>query len=165
MIGGPLLIVYQIFFLFVLPLAAFMGLVLLQIYLSKRDSKWLGLIMPITTFTLSLLVLLAIMLFSISVNLYSTEYRLVSTVDIVEITGEPRAERPPPTTIAIPADGSADSRMVSYATHTGSAMMLVSIFYFLLLNIPTAVFLIIYAVCRGKRRQLQALGKMSAQDL
>ena len=37
----------------VLALAALTGMVLLQIFLSKKESKWLGLILPIVSFVLS----------------------------------------------------------------------------------------------------------------
>lgn len=41
--------------LIVLALAALAGMILLQIFLSKKDSKWLGLILPIVNFLLSFL--------------------------------------------------------------------------------------------------------------
>ena len=39
--------------LIIAALAVIAGMILLQIFLSKRDSKWLGLILPIISFLLS----------------------------------------------------------------------------------------------------------------
>ncbi len=39
----------------VAALATFAGILLLQIFLSKRDSRWLGLILPVISFLLSFL--------------------------------------------------------------------------------------------------------------
>jgi len=48
----------------IILLALFAGIVVLQIYLSKKDNKWVGLILPFISFGISLLALLAVLLFS-----------------------------------------------------------------------------------------------------
>ena len=88
------------------------GGIVLQIFLSKKESKWLGLILPIIALGVSLLFVL----------------------NVANI-GEP------------------------------STVVVTLISSFLLLNIPTAVLLVIYAACRGKRKRQRDLGKMSVQDL
>lgn len=84
------------------------GAVALQIFLSNRKCKWLGLILPIITFLCSL-------------------GFLVLFMQIVSIP------------LLLPV--------------------------FLILNIPTAVLLIIYAVCRKKYQAKQEIEKMNLQDL
>lgn len=82
------------------------AIILLQIYLSKRENKWLGLILPIISFLFALLVV--------------------------------------PLNMMVPATGID----VSYISTL--------IVAFILYNIPTIVFVIIYVVCR-KRKGKQAL--------
>lgn len=53
-------------------LAAFVGLMVLQVYLSKRENRMLGLIMPITSFCLSVFVFLGISLFYYRTLVYTT---------------------------------------------------------------------------------------------
>ena len=50
--------------LFFLALCA--GIIILQIFLSKMENKWFGLILPMISFGISLLVLLAVLLFTVS---------------------------------------------------------------------------------------------------
>ena len=101
-------IIFSIVFLLVFGV----GGIWLQIFLSKKDSKWAGLILPIITFCVSLIFVL---------NVAATND--VSTVIVTIVSA------------------------------------------FLLGNIPTAVLLVIYAVCRGKRKKQRELDKMSVQDL
>jgi len=98
-------------FLIILPIV-FAGLIVLQIFLAKKESKWAGLILPIIFFIVSLIFVLNVALIN-----------EISTVIVTIVSA------------------------------------------FLLGNIPTAVFLVIYAVCRGKRNKQRALDKMSVQDL
>ena len=95
-----------------LVLVLCVGGIVLQIFLSKKESKWLGLILPIITFGFSLLFVL----------------------NVANI-GEP------------------------------STVIVTVVSTLLLLNIPTAVLLVIYAACRGKRKRQRDLEKMSVQDL
>lgn len=45
-------------------LALFVGVILLQLFLSKKKSKWFGLILPAITFIYSLLMVLSIAIFN-----------------------------------------------------------------------------------------------------
>lgn len=102
-------IIYCILALILLP-----GIILLQIFLSKRDSWWPGLILPTISF-----------LFSIAFSLLSIS----------------------------PSEG------VSFGYIMGEIIM------WLLLNIPTYIFLAIYFICQKKRRCNKQLNKMNIQDL
>ena len=52
-----------VFLIFTLAVCA--GVILLQIFLSKKESKWPGLILPIVSFGISLMAVLAILLFTV----------------------------------------------------------------------------------------------------
>ena len=80
------------------------GLIVLQIFLSKRSSRWPGLILPIIAALLGLLY---------------------------------------PLNVMVPPDG------------MSGGIVLQLILIWALGNIPTAVFLVIYFICKGKPRQRQ----------
>ena len=96
----------------VLLLVFVVGGIVLQIFLSRKENKLFGLILPAITFGVSLLFVLNV-----------ANAGELSTVIVMTIST------------------------------------------FLLLNIPTAVLLVIYAACRGKRKRQRDLEKMSVQDL
>jgi flagellar biosynthesis component FlhA len=111
------------------------GGILLQILLSKQESKWAGLILPIITFGGSLMALLGVLLFSVNTG------TMIQTVngEVIEQT---------------------TTQIASISSIIGSA-----IYVFILCNIPTGILLAIYAAFRGKRNRQHALDKMSVQDL
>ncbi|MDD5945114.1 MAG: hypothetical protein PUD43_05295 [Clostridia bacterium] len=100
------IIVLLLIFIIVLPL--------LQIFLSRLDSRIPGLILPVISFIISLLYVF---------NMYG------------------------------PLDGA------------GFMFIFSVIMVFLITNIPTAVFLVIYFVCREKRRKRKQIDKMNIHDL
>lgn len=97
-----------------LVLAFFVGLIFLQIFLSKRESRWPGLVLPGLMFLSSLV------------------YPLNMTAPV----------------------GGVDVGFVL-------SMVLVMLFA----NIPTLIFLAIYAACRERVRRKQQLNRMDIQDL
>jgi cytochrome bd-type quinol oxidase subunit 1 len=111
------------------------GGIWLQIFLSKKESKWAGLILPIITFGISLTALLGGLLFSARTGITTTTVN----GEIIEQTTK---------------------QIANMSSIIGSAICI-----FILYNIPTAVLLAIYAACRGKRNRQRALDKMSVQDL
>ena len=111
------------------------GLIVLQIFLSNKESKWPGLILPIISFGISLLAAMAILLYS------------VNTV-----------------TKAQTINGEIVEQSVTEVNDTSSTIV-GAIVVFAYCNIPTAILLVIYAACRGKRNRQRALEKMSVQDL
>ena len=128
-----------VFFIIVFLLAAGAGLIVLQVYLSKKESRWPGLILPFINLAVTILIALGLILFSVS----------TSTSTVTEtINGEE---------VAV-------SQTDTQAVDT-SPVIIGALFTFLQLNIPTVVFLIIYFACRSKYSKQKALQKMSAQDL
>ena len=128
----------RVFFLAFL-LAILVGGVVLQVWLSKKESKWPGLILPLITFAIALVVTLNMVVFVEFVVLAETQF----------------------------ADGELVTTMMpeeSIREEIPGAIGNV-IYMFLLMNIPTAILLIIYASFRGKRNRQSALEKMSIQDL
>jgi hypothetical protein len=111
------------------------AVIALQIFLSRKESKWAGLILPIISFGVSLIALVGAVIFSV----FTEASELVADGEIVERTV---------------------TKITGIPTITGTA-----VYVFLLYNIPTAVLLAIYAGCRGKRNRQRALEKMSVQDL
>jgi len=128
---GTLIIV----FLIVLLLGVVVGIVILQIFLSKKESKWAGLILPIISLGFALLMSVAILLFSAG---YATSTVMVDGEIVEQIVD----------TVSEPSD-----------------IITMAVFTFLLGNIPTGILLAIYTACRGKYKKQRALNKMQAQDL
>lgn len=92
------------------------GFLILQIFLSRSESKWSGLILPAITFMVSLIALLSVAAFE-DVSFWS--------------------------------------------------VMSVMLIAFISYNIPTVIFLGIYAACRSRRRKKKEyqMNKMNIQDL
>lgn len=146
------------------------GIIVLQVFLSKKDSKLPGLILPITSFSISMVVIIGMALFMV-VQVESHVTR-VTDVEMLTITRldelreadfEQAIERERAAemeSILIDRLESIEhfepQRNIPFARIT---------FIFLAFNIPTAILLGIYAACRSKRNQLRALEKMSVQDL
>lgn len=125
-------------------LALGVGIILLQIYLSKKENKWSGLVLPIISFCISL-----IAVFNIAA--YTTTGSLsLQTLDEDGVVIQEEVLETQNTTQPV-------QDMPSLIFTVGSV--------FLLYNIPTIVLLAIYFGCREKRRQRKALDKMQAQDL
>ena len=114
------------------------GLVVLQLFLSKKESKWPGLVLPIISFGVSVMAALGVVLFS-----------AVTGTVTVDVDGEEMVEQ-----------------VVTVTQITDPATVIIgAIYVFLLYNIPTAVLTAIYVACRSKRNKQRALEKMSVQDL
>lgn len=113
-----------------------------QIYLSKRENRWMGLIIPIIQFMLSIIVVFGLMSFS-----YNNSMEKISTMDengnIVheeEIFNENKK---------------GDTR--------NSVFMSIPIF--LIYNIPTIILFIIYYDCRSKIKRNKEIETMNLRDL
>jgi glucan phosphoethanolaminetransferase (alkaline phosphatase superfamily) len=119
----------------ILSLAFVAGIIVLQVFLSKKESKWAGLILPIISFCISLLTVLGIIFFSAHTGTTTTT-----------------------------VDGEVFEQTVNLFSPTASIIASAAI-VFLLYNIPTVVLILIYQACRGKQKRQRALEKMSAQDL
>jgi len=109
------------------------GIIILQIYLSKGNNKWLGLILPAMFF-------------------------LISIVGIVSMISYQSNQ-----VQAVTENGKVIEKVTS-SVDIGSIIVTIMVGY-PLFNIPTGVLLLIYAVCRDKKKKLSNLDKMRVQDL
>ena len=116
------------------------GAVVLQVFLSRAESRWPGLILPGVSFLLSLLLVFGYGAYSIN----GSERIEVTTDNGVEsvVTYEERIEP------------------MEYGVPWGAITVTL-----LMGNIPTVILLGIYAACRGGRKKEKEMEKMSIQDL
>ena len=125
----------NIFLLFVLGLLV--GSIVLQVYLSKRESRWPGLILPIFCFGLAMMTMSGMVMFSRS-SMTITEMDLY--------TGE---------------------LIVNHLQDYGSIRFEIGalVAMFLTTHMPAGVFIAIYGVCRLGRKNKRELDVMNIQDL
>lgn len=120
-------------------LAALVGIVILQIHLSKKENKWMGLALPIVIFAISLLAVAGMAAY--------VEHS--ATTQLEYIDGDW-------VTTTIPGGGNREAIPGAIAG---------VIYTFLLMNIPTVILLVIYKAARNKKSQQREIEKMSMQDL
>lgn len=126
--------------------ALFAGSIVLQIYFSRMESRWPGLILPILSFVLSVVLSLGLAVYSVSTR---TEYFSYSPDPSVGAeTGEVIQEVTP----------------VELPGATGDIMVM-AVPLFLLANIPTLIYVAIYCGERGKYRRRRQVEHMNIQDL
>ena len=112
------------------------GLIYLQIFLSKKESKWLGLILPIINLSLALIYVI-IAGFSYSATTSFSEVKDGEIVIVEEIMTEEDKD---------------------------SSLLTASI-RFVFCNISTIILLVIYFICRNSISKKKALEMMAVQDL
>jgi len=115
------------------------GIVWLQIFLSKKNNKWFGLILPFICLMFSLLIVLNISTYN---SIQTTVTETVDGVVISEETKQIESEKPGMLTIL------------------GTIIPV-----FIISNIPTIILLAIYYASREKLRIRNQLDKMNIQDL
>lgn len=125
--------------IFIITILLFIGTIVLQVILSKKGNKWLGLILPIIAFLFALLVTFNV----VDTNNY-TEHQIQYNEE-GEIIGE----------ITIKHEGSSDTSSTALTIATT----------FLIYNIPTMIYLFIYFGSREKINMKNQLDKMTIQDL
>jgi hypothetical protein len=121
-----------------------LGSIILQIYLSNMQSKWPGLILPIVTFLISLIFILNI---GVTWDMGETVSRTM-----MESGGLAMQQADPDTTI------------INQPPNVRAAIAAIAS-TFLIANVPTAVFLVIYFAAREKHRIRAQLEQMNVQDL
>lgn len=128
-------------------IAVFAGTIVLQVYLSRRESRWPGLVLPVLSFVLALTAALALMLLTAGPGtLTVTEYGPDGTVINTQTTEvEPEPEPGP-------------GRSVGETLIGGGIAFLVA-------NIPTVIYTAIYCGEREKFRRREQMKKMNIQDL
>jgi TRAP-type C4-dicarboxylate transport system permease small subunit len=124
----------------IVMLLFFAGGIWFQIFLSKKKNKWLGLIIPLICFMFSIMTVLSLSMYTNTGITSVTE-----TIDGVKVTDKT-------TTLQ-----SEKSNMLS--------MLATVVPVFLISNIPTIIFLVIYFACREKLKLRTELDKMNIQDL
>jgi len=132
-----MLISKNIFFLLIFVV----GGILLQIFLSKRKNKWLGLILPLLCLLLSIIPVLSVPMYT-SGEL--TMQQLAPNGTVIEESIIEQHQQP--------------------IVNTSSAILQI-IIIFLLYNIPTAILLVVYFACRESIKKNSQLEKMNIQDL
>ena len=131
-----------------LYIALFAGTIVLQVYLSRRESRWPGLVLPILSFILALTAALALTLSTagqrgtLTVEEYGPDGTVINT-QTTEVEPEPK-----------PGVG----RSVGETLIGG-------VIVFLVANIPTLIYTAIYCGEREKFRRREQMKKMNIQDL
>jgi len=115
------------------------GLIYLQIRLSKMKNKWFGLIIPAIFFIFSLLGVFNIAAFSSFTK---------ETVNTIDENGVVIAKQ-----------------VIENSSINVPSLIFTAVIIILLYNIPTAIFLGIYAISRDKIKKNSELEKMNIQDL
>lgn len=114
----------------------------LQVYLSKRKNKWVGLILPTVCIIVSLFVVLGIVTFS-----------SVLTTQVTTVTDKGEM-----------VEQVVDERKNESLMSTKSLILSAGII-FVIYNIPTLILIGIYVGCRKKNKENLQLEKMNIQDL
>ena len=125
-----------------LAVAVLAGVIVFEVWLSRRQSRWPGLIMPILSFALSLLLVLGFVAFSAG---SATSELQVSDAETGEIVYQ-------------------EQRVEEVSDWTLGDTVQVGLLL-LIANIPTLVLLGVYYAGREKLRRDKLLEKMHIQDL
>lgn len=146
-------------------------LILLQIWLSKRESRIPGLILPALHLLLSIVVMLSLAAYSVTGGLSATSVITDSGYEtIIEqededdvLVLEEEIEATPDESHSVGIIGGADGPTAIFVTGSSNILSLLPLF--LLLNIPTAIHLLIYFIQRCKRSHRKTVDKTRIQDL
>ena len=122
--------------------AVFVGIIALEVWLSRRKSRWPGLVMPAVTFVVSLFLALGVALFSVGGA--ATEVQVVDEETGKVVYQEQTVETEQDWTLG-------DAAQLGLVLLVG--------------NIPTFVLLGAYYIGREKLRREKLLEKMNIQDL
>lgn len=125
-------------------LGIIIGLICLQMYLSKRNNKWLGLILPFLCVTYSLIVVFGFAMFSTTGNVKEIKTIEDEQGNVIEIT---------------------ETELAGKSRENLGDMLPGLIITLITTNIPTAVFLFIYLGAREERKKNILVDKMKIQDL
>jgi len=133
-------------FLFLVP-ALIAGVVVLQIYLSKQESKWPGLILPLCGLGVFVLII-------VSTILYMPASHTTTTSHMIDAGGQLWAVHYDMPSTAAVMDSSFAINLIFQAINL-----------FLLFAVPIGVLLVIYKVVRSKQSKKRDVEKMTIQDL
>jgi len=128
-------------FALIIVLLLLAGSIWLQIFLSTKNNKWLGLIVPLICLIIAVSGVLGL-------TVYTTSSGITTVTETVN--GDVIREEP----IAVESE---EPSILS--------MLVTVIPTFLMFNIPTFVFLAIYFACRERLKTKKLLDRMNVQDL
>ena len=132
------------------------GLVVLQIKLSKKRNKWLGLVIPFISFLFSIMVISNMYMFSI-VKTTTVSETIVTDTTVTETTPTETTE----------SGTEIESEVIGPQLSKPSLgeMLLSATPVFIIMNIPTIIFITIYCSCREQLNKHKELERMNIQDL
>ena len=132
------------YFIIALSVLVFAAMIWLQIVLSKKKNKGLGLILPAVVFCIAISAMFVTPAYVTRSAGTVTEQNITQSGEVIEniITQNSGA--------VLPGAGS---------------VILTAVYLFMLYNIPTAALLIIYVICRAKFKNQAEIDKMNIQDL
>lgn len=127
-------------------LVFFAGSIWLQIFLSRQQNKWPGLIIPIICFMISIITVLSLSMYTVTTDMTVTEIVDMNDGEVTETIHEEN---------------------INTITEKPSflSMLATVIPVFLIFNIPTLIFIAIYFASREKLKLRKELDKMNVQDL
>ena len=123
-------------------IALLVGMIFLQIFLSKKQNKWFGLILP-----------LICLMFSLMAVLGSTAFFMTGELSLQQLA-------PDGTVI----EETVEVQNIGRSSDIGATIVQMVV-VFALYNIPTAILLVIYKACREKLNRNTEVQKMNIQDL
>lgn len=140
---------------FLILLLFIIGLVVLQIKLSKKRNKWLGLVLPFISFLFSILAISNMYMYSIVKTTLSET--IVSETTVTETTPTDTTE----------SGTEIKSEVIGPQLPKPSLgeMLLSATPVFIIMNIPTIIYITIYCSCREQLKKHKELEKMNIQDL
>ncbi|MCL2188875.1 MAG: hypothetical protein FWC16_08125 [Defluviitaleaceae bacterium] len=157
------------------------GVILLQVFLSRMESRLPGLILPCISLGLSLIPLVALLAFTVTTHtdVVSIEVERMQEIELRQQILEDRERirweyahpgQPFPY-LNVVWEGTTVNHLVDYGTIGGGANAWRILFLFIIGNIPTVILFAIYVSCRNGRKlhtkkPMQSdLDRMSLQDL
>lgn len=171
------------FLLLLIFLAVCAGIIFLHVLLSRKESRWPGLIFPVISFGFSMLIVFSMAVFTTvthEAQLTRIYYARLVEIERLDEFRERNAPFTSPEHAARVAEVAEiiESQIAEYtrlidASNDGTLLLGAStadiigrsVIIFVITNIPTLVFLMIYVACRGNRKRQRALDVMTVQDL
>ena len=124
-------------------IAIIAGIIVLQIFLSKKSNPWLGLVLPFICLCFSIIVALGCVSFSAVTTGY--QEMIVEGEDGIEVVERKEIKQEGENTF-----------------WEGTVIVVITFVFY---NIPTVILLVIYFAVREKGKSDKALKKMKVQDL
>ncbi len=162
------MIIVPIFLFLIIGIPLFIvAPIILQVILSKRENKFVGLIIPIIQFAFSIVIVLSF-LFS-SAMFVSYDNDVDTTVSYSEVYDDATISEYLDDEYDEYDDADVDETLdygdAQTGSSTGISVLPSVIILFLLTNIPTTISLIIYFVNRKGKPKKKQLDKLNIQDL